>query len=232
MSLERRFALLHAAEKAGAWVIEDDYDGEFSFGGVPLPTLKSIDTTGRVIYVGTFSKSLFPSLRLGYLLVPPSLVDTVKAVMSQLLQGVPTVVQALVAEFIDEGHFSSHLRRMRRIYAERHDALCAAAGRRLAGLLEVVPSHSGLHTIARFQAALSEQDVVEAARQRAITVSAITRFSLTPPPGGGASGLVLGFGAVRPPDIEQGVEVLGQVMEQLCAARRPTATARPERTRP
>lgn len=232
MSLERRFALLHAAEKAGAWVIEDDYDGEFSFGGVPLPTLKSIDTTGRVIYVGTFSKSLFPSLRLGYLLVPPSLVDTVKAVMSQLLQGVPTVVQALVAEFIDEGHFSSHLRRMRRIYAERHDALCAAAGRRLAGLLEVVPSHSGLHTIARFQAALSEQDVVEAARQRAITVSAITRFSLTPPSGGGASGLVLGFGAVRPPDIEQGVEVLGQVMEQLCAARRPTATARPERTRP
>jgi GntR family transcriptional regulator/MocR family aminotransferase len=199
---------------------------------VPLPTLKSIDTTGRVIYVGTFSKSLFPSLRLGYLLVPPSLVDTVKAVMSQLLQGVPTVVQALVAEFIDEGHFSSHLRRMRRIYAERHDALCAAAGRRLAGLLEVVPSHSGLHTIARFQAALSEQDVVEAARQRAITVSAITRFSLTPPSGGGASGLVLGFGAVRPPDIEQGVEVLGQVMEQLCADRRPTATARPERTRP
>ena len=226
VGLDGRFALLHAAEQAGAWVIEDDYDGEFSFGGTPLPTLKSIDTTGRVIYVGTFSKSLFPSLRLGYLLVPPSLVDTVKAVMSQLLQGVPTVVQAVVAEFIDEGHFSSHLRRMRRIYAERHDALCAAAGRRLAGLLEVVPSHSGLHTIARFQTALSERAVVEAARQRAITVSPITRFSLTPPSDAGASGLVLGFGAVRPPDIERGVEVLGQVMEQLGAApsRRHAAT--------
>lgn len=228
MSLERRFALLNAAEQAGAWVIEDDYDGEFSFGGPPLPTLKSIDTTGRVIYVGTFSKSLFPSLRLGYLLVPPSLVATVKALMSQLLQGVPTVVQSVVAEFIDEGYFSSHLRRMRRIYAERHDTLCAAAGRRLAGLLQVVPSHSGLHTIARFQVALSEQAVVEAARQRAITVSPITRFLLTPPSGRGVNGLVLGFGAIRPPDIEQGVEVLGQVMEQLCAAptRSPTAASK------
>jgi GntR family transcriptional regulator/MocR family aminotransferase len=113
---------------------------------------------------------------------------------------------------------------MRRIYAERHDALCAAAGRRLAGLLEVVPSHSGLHTIGRFETALAELAVVEAARQRAITVSPISRFSLTPqspPSDGRAEGLVLGFGAVRPPDIEQGVEVLGQAMEQLCAAPAP-----------
>jgi len=215
MSLERRFALLHAAEQAGAWIIEDDYDGEFTFGGTPMPTLKSIDTTGRVIYVGTFSKSLFPSLRLGYLLVPSSLVDTVKAVMSQLLQGVPTVVQAVVADFIDEGHFSAHLRRMRRIYAERHDTLCATAGQRLAGLLEVVPSHSGLHTTARFLAGQSEAAVMEAASLRELTVSPIARFWLTPPPGGGVSGLVLGFGAIRPPDIERGVEVLGQVLESL-----------------
>ena len=76
MSLERRFALLHAAEQAGAWIIEDDYDGEFFFGGRPLPTLKSVDATGLVIYVGTFSKSLFPSLRLGFMLAPPALVDT------------------------------------------------------------------------------------------------------------------------------------------------------------
>ncbi|MGA1318947.1 MAG: PLP-dependent aminotransferase family protein, partial [Rubrivivax sp.] len=187
MSLERRFALLHAAEQAGAWIIEDDYDGEFTFGGTPLPTLKSIDTTGRVIYVGTFSKSLFPSLRLGYLLVPSSLVDTVKAVMSQLLQGVPTVVQAVVADFIDEGHFSAHLRRMRRIYAERHDTLCATAGQRLAGLLEVVPSHSGLHTTARFLAGQSEAAVMEAASLRELTVSPIARFWLTRPPGGGGA---------------------------------------------
>jgi GntR family transcriptional regulator/MocR family aminotransferase len=147
MSLERRFALLHAAEQAGAWIIEDDYDGEFSFGGAPLPTLKSVDTTGLVIYVGTFSKSLFPSLRLGYLLAPPALVDTLNSIMNKLLNGVPTSTQAVVAEFIDEGHFAAHLRRMRRIYAERHEALCRAARRELAGALDIVPSHSGLHTI-------------------------------------------------------------------------------------
>ena len=113
MSLERRFALLHAAEQAGAWIIEDDYDGEFSFGGPPLPTLKSVDATGLVIYVGTFSKSLFPSLRLGYLLAPPALVETFNIITSKLLHGVPTGTQAVVADFIDDGHFGAHLRRMR-----------------------------------------------------------------------------------------------------------------------
>ena len=134
------------AEQAGAWIIEDDYDGEFSFGGPPLPTLKSVDATGLVIYVGTFSKSLFPSLRLGYVLAPPALVDTLNIIMNKLLHGVPTSTQAMVAEFIDEGHFAVHLRRMRRIYAERHEALCHAAQARLAGALDIVPSHSGLHT--------------------------------------------------------------------------------------
>jgi GntR family transcriptional regulator/MocR family aminotransferase len=210
MSLERRFALLHAAERAGAWIIEDDYDGEFSFGTSPLPTLKSVDTTGLVIYVGTFSKSLFPSLRLGYLLAPPALVDTLRSIMNKLLHGVPTFVQAVVAEFIDEGHFASHLRRMRRIYAERHDALCRAAQHRLAGLLDVVPSQSGLHTIGRLRTGLSELAVAEAAQRRHLTVSPIARFSLARVPLGG---LVLGFGGIRVPEIESGVDVLGEVLE-------------------
>jgi GntR family transcriptional regulator / MocR family aminotransferase len=210
MSLERRFALLHAAERAGAWIIEDDYDGEFSFGGAPLPTLKSVDTTDLVIYVGTFSKSLFPSLRLGYLLAPPALVDTLRSIMSKLLHGVPSYVQAMVAEFIDEGHFASHLRRMRRIYAERHDVLCNSAQRRLAGLLDVVPSPSGLHTIGHLRAGLSELAVAEAAHRRNITVSPIARFSLAKV---AARGLVLGFGGIRPSEIEAGVDVLGEVLE-------------------
>ncbi len=211
MSLERRFALLNAAERAGAWIIEDDYDGEFSFGGAPLPTLKSVDATGLVIYVGTFSKSLFPSLRLGYLLAPPALVDTLRSIMSKLLHGVPTFVQAVVAEFIDEGHFASHLRRMRRIYAERHDVLRDAAKRRLDGLLDVVPSQSGLHTIAHLRAGLAEAAVADAARARDITVSPIARFALAKTP---ARGLVLGFGGIRPPEIEAGVGVLSEVLER------------------
>lgn len=211
MSLERRFALLHAAERAGAWIIEDDYDGEFSFGSNPLPTLKSVDATGLVIYVGTFSKSLFPSLRLGYLLAPPALVPTLHTIMSKLLHGVPTCVQATVAEFIDEGHFASHIRRMRKTYAERHDALWSAAQRNLAGLLDVVPSQSGLHTIGHLNAGLSEVAVSQAAEQKNITTSPIARFSLTPVP---MRGLVLGFGGIRPAAIEAGVTVLAQVLEQ------------------
>jgi GntR family transcriptional regulator/MocR family aminotransferase len=210
MSLERRFALLQAAQKAGAWIIEDDYDGEFSFGGTPLPTLKSVDASGRVIYVGTFSKSLFPSLRLGFLLAPPALVDTLHSVMWKVLHGVPTCVQAVVAEFIDEGHFASHLRRMRRIYAERHDVLCEAARQRLAGLFDIVPSQSGLHTIGHLAAGLSERDVSEAAAKRNITASPIRRFSIAPVP---VRGLVLGFGGIGPAAIEAGVDVLGQVLE-------------------
>jgi GntR family transcriptional regulator/MocR family aminotransferase len=214
MSVERRFALLRAAERSGAWIIEDDYDGEFSFGGPPMPTLKSIDSGGRVLYVGTFSKSLFPSLRLGYLLAPPSLVDTLQTMMARLLQGVPASVQSVVAEFIDEGHFASHLRRMRRIYSERHDTLCAAARRDLSGLLDVQPSHGGLHTTARFIPRMSEAAVTEAALRKELTVSPLSRYSLTRVP---SRGLVLGFGAIRPPDIEAGVRALGQVLEPLAA---------------
>src|SRR6185437_5438396 len=147
MSLERRFALLRSAADAGAWIIEDDYDGEFFFGRRPLPTLKSVDRTGLVLYVGTFSKSLFPALRLGFMLVPPALVEAFEKVSAAFVQGVPTSVQAVVAELIEEGLFATHIRRMRRLYEERHAALCEAARRDLRGLLDVVPTESGLHTI-------------------------------------------------------------------------------------
>jgi GntR family transcriptional regulator/MocR family aminotransferase len=210
MSLERRFALLHAAQRAGAWIIEDDYDGEFPFGGTPLPTLKSVDATDLVIYVGTFSKSLFPSLRLGYFLAPPALADTLGSIMSKVMHGVPTFVQAVVAEFIDEGHFAAHLRRMRRIYAERHEVLSRAGRQRLGGLLELVESHSGLHTIGHLAPGLGESAVVEAALARNITVSGIGRYALT---NLSSRGLVLGFGGVVPKDIEAGVSVLGEVLE-------------------
>ena len=211
MSLERRYALLNAAQQAGAWVVEDDYDGEFFFGGRPPPTLKSVDTTGQVIYVGTFSKSLFPSLRLGYMLVPPSLVETFQTIMSKLLQGVTSHTQSTVAAFIDEGHFASHIRQMRQIYLERHDALISAAHQRLNGLLQVVPTHSGLHTIGHLAPHISEREIAQAADQLGVTVSPISRFALAPV---SVNGLVLGFGGVSPRQIQAGVEVLAKVLDK------------------
>ena len=227
MSLERRFALLQAAARANAWIIEDDYDGEFFFGGRPLPTLKSVDATGLVIYVGTFSKSLFPSLRLGFILAPPGLVDILRTVMSKFLQGVPSFSQAVVAEFIDEGHFASHIRRMRKIYAERHDALCDAANRKLDGLLDVVRSDSGLHTIGHLRNDVREADVSRAADARNITASPIARFSIAP---AGVNGLVLGFGGVTPQQIRSGVGVLAEVLEQQASRRGQSDASRKARS--
>lgn len=217
LSLERRLALLRSAEQAGAWIVEDDYDGEFFFGRRPLPTLKSVDRIGQVIYVGTFSKSLFPALRLGFMLVPPSLVDTFAKVSSAFVQGVPTSVQAVVAEFIEEGHFATHIRRMRRIYQERHAALCDAAGRELAGLLDVAATDSGLHTIGRLARDFSEIAVARAAGERNVVVSPIARFSIEPT---GDNGLVLGFGGVKPAEIKAGVAVLAEVLDGLRRPRR------------
>jgi GntR family transcriptional regulator/MocR family aminotransferase len=212
MSLERRFALLRSAEQAGAWIIEDDYDGEFCFGRRPVATLKSIDRTGLVIYVGTFSKSLFPALRLGFMVVPPALVDVFGRVSAAFAPGVPSSVQAVVAEFIAEGHFAAHIRRMRRIYEERQAALYDSARRELYGLLDVARADSGLHTIGYLADSLSETAVARAAEARGIIVSPIERFSIEP---AGVNGLVLGFGGVKPPEIRKGVETLLCVLETL-----------------
>lgn len=211
MSLERRLALLRAAEAAGAVVIEDDYDGEFHYGKRPLPTLKSIDTSGVVLYVGTFSKTMFPALRLGFLVLPPSLVDLFANVVSAFLQGVPANLQVVLADFIDQGHFATHIRRMRRIYAERHQALQAAAETRLGGLLDVVPTDSGLHTIGRLPSGLCERAVSHAAAERRVTAAPIGRFAVGPI---STRGLVLGFSGTTPEQIVAGVETLGEVLEE------------------
>lgn len=210
LSLERRFSLLRAAEDADAMIVEDDYDGEFCYEGHPLPTLKSIDASGRVIYVGTFSKTLFPSLRLGYLVSPPSLVDTFDRLISATQQSVPSNLQAVVAEFMQEGHFATHLRRMRRIYAERHQVLLEAGSEHLEGLLDIVPTRSGLHTIGLLAEHLNEETVAEKAAVRGVTVAPIGRFCIEPID---IHGLVLGFSGISPQQIRAGVRTLAEVLE-------------------
>lgn len=214
MSLARRFALLRAADTAGACIIEDDYDGEFQYGDHPLPSLKSVDRTGRVFYVGTFSKTLFPALRLGYFLAPPAYVDTFTEAFNAYLPGAPSNSQAVMAGFIDEGHFATHVRRMRRTYKERHAVFVDCARERLSGLLDVVPADTGLHTIGHLRRDLSENLVTRKAEERQITVAPINRFCIEPV---NVNGLVLGFSGIDAGEIRNGVAVLGEVLEGLAA---------------
>ena len=132
MSLARRADLLQVANEQDAWIVEDDYDGEFHYDAMPLPTLKSADHSERVIYVGTFSKSMFPSLRLGFYVAPRPLVPIFQRISGAFLHGVPSSIQATLASFMADGHFATHLRRMREIYRERHEVF-QRGGRDTAG---------------------------------------------------------------------------------------------------
>lgn len=146
MSLPRRLALLEWARTRGALIFEDDYDSEYRFVGRPLPALQGLDRHGQVLFAGSFNKVLFPSLRLGYLVVPSDLVDVVAAARSITARHAPLVDQAILCDFIVEGHFGRHIRRMREIYAERRWVLLASARQRLEGLFEIVGVEAGLQT--------------------------------------------------------------------------------------
>jgi len=207
MSLPRRIALLRAAEDADALIVEDDYDGEFYYGNQPQPPLKSIDTQERVVYVGTFSKSLFPSLRLGFILVPRGLVDTFAQVSASWLSGVPTATQAIVTDFMNEGLFATHIRLMRRAYKARHDALVEAMAP-LSARIELQATASGFHTVGFLPDDANEERIVADARDKGIVVAALSRYCMTPI---GRKGLVLGFGGVTPEEIRRGVKTLGSL---------------------
>lgn len=204
MSLPRRLELLQAAEKAQALIIEDDYDGEFYYGNTPRPALRSIDATGRVIYVGTFSKSLFPSLRLGFVLVPERMVEAFERMFDTWASGPSTATQAIVADFMDEGHFATHIRLMRQLYKARYEALQEAA-RTLPDTIRLQETTSGFHAPAYLGPGVTEAQVVAEAAAQGVTVAPLGRYCLAPIP---QSGLVFGFGCATPEDIARGIGVL------------------------
>jgi len=214
MSRDRRFELLAEAERAGAWVIEDDYVGEFHYGRAPLPPLKALDAGGRVIYVGTFSKALFPSIRLGYAVVPPGLAEIFARTLGAAAHGVSHSVQATAAAFIEEGRFSAHIRRMRDLYRERRDALMEAAEAHLTGVIDVRPTETGFHTVGLLPGGRGEAAAAEAARVENLAVTSLSRFALAPI---AQHGLTLGFSAVPPLELARGVERLARALR---AARR------------
>jgi GntR family transcriptional regulator / MocR family aminotransferase len=212
MSLERRFALQRAAEDAGAWIVEDDWDGEFCFSGQPQPPLKGIDAGDRVIYVGTFSKSLFPALRLGFVVAPQALVGPFALALRAFAPSAPLGHQATLADFIGEGDFAAHVRRMRKLYAERHQALQRAVAGHLGPWLDFVPTNTGLHAIAHLAAGLDGRVVAAAALERGVVVTPVEAFALRPL---ARSGLVLGFAAFSPAQIDQAASILADVFRDF-----------------
>lgn len=209
MSLARRLALLEWAERAGAWVLEDDYDSEYRYAGRPLASLQGLDRAGRVCYVGTFSKVLFPSLRLGYLVAPPDLAGAFAAARAVVDRHAPTVEQAALADFIAEGHFARHIRRMRALYAERQAALVAAAREHLAGALALAPAEAGMHLVGWLPAGADDLAASARAAAAGVEAPALARYVLeTPRPGG----LLLGYTALDAMQIGAGVRRLAAAL--------------------
>jgi GntR family transcriptional regulator / MocR family aminotransferase len=177
LSLPRRLALLDWAARNDAWIIEDDYDGEYRYVSRPLPALKSLDRDGRVLYSGTFSKVLFPGLRLAYLVVPATQVERFETVIQTLSGGCPELTQAIVAAFIADGHFARHIQRMRKLYAERRDATTSGLESVLGKHLRIDTQPGGMHLILRLQGRRSDRRLVARMREKGLYAEALTEWT-------------------------------------------------------
>ncbi|RZL92022.1 MAG: PLP-dependent aminotransferase family protein [Variovorax sp.] len=190
LSLPRRLALLDWAAQGNAWIIEDDYDGEYRYVSRPLPALKSLDRDGRVLYAGTFSKVLLPSIRLAYLVVPETQVERFEQISQVFTGGSPELTQAIVAAFITEGHFARHIQRMRKLYAERRDATAAGLEGVLGKHVRIDSQPGGMRLILRLQGQQSDRRLVARMREDGLHAEALSECAMG---SDGASALLLNF---------------------------------------
>jgi GntR family transcriptional regulator / MocR family aminotransferase len=209
MSLERRMALLRWAAGAGAFVIEDDYDSEYRFEGSPLPALQSLDKHSSVIFIGSFSKTLFPALRVGYVVLPEQLVHQFVALRYRNDFRNSSFDQAVLCDFIVNGHLARHLRRMRTLYAERLETLREGAKQHLGGLLDISDVRAGLYTIGYLKNGMTSRRAEELAAAQGVEVLAVDRCTLRSPD---PNALLLGFGGFDKPTIRKGLIRLGKAL--------------------
>ena len=209
MSLSRRLELLEWAHASGAWIIEDDYDSEFRYNSRPIASLQGLDRYGRVIYLGTFSKLLAPTLRIGYFVLPPELVDVFSAASSLISRHPPSLGQIVLTDFIEQGHLARHIRRMRSIYIQRQGELIEAARRELAGLLEITAPEAGTHLLAWLPRQIDDQIAVAKAAERGVEAKAFSTYCMEV---SGRGGLVLGYGAFTKNQIRAGMQRLATAL--------------------
>jgi len=211
MSLERRLEVLSWALKAGAFVIEDDYDGEYRLDGHPISVLQNLDKHENVILVGSFNKLLFSSLRVGYMVLPKRLIDTVLAFRFGIDQNAVGLEQTILADFIEEGHLGRYMRRTRDLYADRLQTLCRESERQLKGVLEISNIKAGLYTVGFLRNGMSSRQAESAAQSHGIETMALDRFTLS---GTDPQGLIMGFAAFDHRAIKQGVATLALALSE------------------
>ena len=209
MSASRRLQLLDFARQRGAWILEDDYDSEYRYDSLPIAALQGMDRDSRVVYIGTFSKVLFPALRIGYLVIPADLVPRFAAVREAMDIFPPSLPQAVLADFIMEGHFARHLRRMRQLYRERRGVLVDAIERELGSTVRIFGDQAGAHLVATLANRSADHQVAMRAARQGLWVMPLSSCYLERPT---RQGLVLGFGGTDVSDITSGVRCLSRVL--------------------
>ncbi len=210
MSAARRFQLLEWAQRSGAWIVEDDYDSEYRYGRSSVASLQGLDNSARVIYTGTFSKVLFPSLRVGYLVIPPDLVERFVAVRFATDISQASFYQAVLADFIREGHFSRHLRRMRLLYSERSSVLVESIRKELGFAVDITGAQAGIHLALTLTRGVSDVEISKRAAARKLWLPSLSPYYLGTPT---RTGFILGFGSTPASQIPKAVRKLRELLK-------------------
>jgi GntR family transcriptional regulator/MocR family aminotransferase len=209
MTIEERIRLLDIAQENDSWIIEDDYDGEYRFDGRPVPSLQGMDRLGRVIYIGTFAKILFPALRLGYIVVPPLLVDKIARALSTTGQFAPLLLQAAVAEFIESGKMARHLSRMRRLYAQRRKFFSEICKEKFANDLTLVNGGAGIQIVGLLSNGKDDVAIAAQAQKKGINLSPLSKYYRHSVP---RRGFVLGYAASDDRATKAGLQKLHEII--------------------
>lgn len=213
MSLARRQHLLALASASGSWIVEDDYDSEFRFSGQPIPALQGLKENAPVIYIGTFSKTLYPALRIGYVVLPKALVVALKTAHSELYRGGHLLIQNAIAQFIEEGYYAAHIRRMRLLYAKRRAFLCELITKHLgADALSQFSDNAGLHLVLNLPDRSDDVAICQAANEQGVLVRPLSRYYMQPDTA--RKGLLMGFASASEEQMESAFKPLLKCMEQ------------------
>lgn len=208
MSASRRLQLLDWAHRSGSWIIEDDYDNEYRYESMPIASLQGLDRHSRVIYIGTFSKTLFPSLRLGYIVIPRDLVDRFLAVRHVMDVSPPHLYQAVLNDFMSQGHFARHIRRTRLLYSERRDVLVESIKNEFGAKVEILGAEAGMQLVVTLPKGLRDRSVSERAAAQGLWLWPLSGCYEK-----ARQGLILGFGSTTPKEIPKAVGQLRTVIE-------------------